>query len=271
MVDLKTDRTRLEAAGLPVEVRYHSAIGAGWEGLWVDPRDEQQFGGEGRFLRFDPEEAKKLMAAAGVDSLDTQLHYNGGNEYSPAYTRTAELISGMLHAGDIRGRLEPHEYQSDWLPNYQFGYTPVANLGRPMRGFAGIVYRSMSSYPTSATQMYSFLHRNGGRFIGLTPDGRNAPGGDAELNQLIESFRREFDTARQREQALAIARLVARRAYDIPMPPHAALGFNLTWPVIANVGVYRGWPGGSPVTETALHHWIDTSKPPLRSEPQSTS
>ena len=121
VVDLKTDRGRLEAEGLPVDVRYHSAVGAGWEGLWVDPLNLEAFGAEGKYLAFDPAEAKRLMAAAGAgESIDTQLHYNAGNEYSPAYTRTAELVSGMLHAGGIRARLEPHEYQNDWLPNYQF-------------------------------------------------------------------------------------------------------------------------------------------------------
>ena len=266
MVDLKTDRGRLEAEGLPVEVRYHSAIGAGWEGVWVDPTDLATFGNEGRFLRFDPVEARKLMAAAGTpEGLETQLHYNGGNEYSPAYTRTAELVSGMLHAGDIRARLEPHEYQNDWLPNYQFGYTPVSNVGRQIKGFSGLVYRSMNSYPTLATQMYASLHRNGSRFIGMTPDGKNAANGDGEVNQMIEGLRREHESERQKEQALGIARVIARKAYDIPMPPHASLGFSLTWPVVANLGIHRGWPGGSPVTETAIHHWIDSSKAPLRS------
>jgi peptide/nickel transport system substrate-binding protein len=264
LVDLKTDRARLEAEGLPVEVRYHSAIGAGWEGFWVDPTDLYKFGVEGKFLRFDPAEARRLLAAAGyADGLETQLHYNGGNEYAAAYTRTAELVSGMLHAGGVRARLEPHEYQNDWLPNYQFGYTPVANVGRPIKGFAGLVYRSMTSYPTLATQMYASLHRNGSRFLGMTPDGKNAQNGDGEVNQMVEQLRREFDVEKQKEQALLLARLIARKTYDIPMPPHAALGFSLTWPVIANLGIYRGWPGGSAITETAIHQWLDTSKAPL--------
>jgi hypothetical protein len=68
---------------------------------------------------------------------------------------------------------------------------------------------------------------------------------------------------KQRELALDYARLMAGKAYDIPTPPHAALGFTLTWPVIGNLGAYRGWPAGNAITETALHHWIDTSKAPL--------
>ena len=264
LVDLKTDRARLEAEGLPVEVRYHSAIAAGWEGLWVDPTNSAAFGAEERYLRYDPAEAKRLMAAAGLaDGLETQLHYNGGNEYSPAYTRTAELVSGMLYAGGVRARLEPHEYQNDWLPNYQYGYSPVANLGRPIKGFSGLVYRNVSSYPTFATQVFATQHRSGARFIGMTPDGRNAASGDGEINAVIEGIRREFDADRLKEQALNLARLIARRAYDIPMPPHASLGFTLTWPVIANLGIFRGWPGGSPVIETAIHQWIDASKAPL--------
>ena len=268
MVDLKTDRGRLVAEGLPVDLRYHTAVAAGWEDFWVDPQDAARFGAEGKFLSYDPGEARRLMEAAGFGGgIETLLHYNGGNEYSPSYTRTAELISGMLHAGDIRARLDPRSYENDWLPNYQSGYTPAANLGKQIRGFPGLIYRAGAASPTLATQLYGVYHRNGGRFIGITPDGKNAQNGDADVNRAVESLRREFDLDKQKSMALDFARLVARKAYDIPAPAHSTLGFSLSWPVIANLGTYRGWPAGSPVTETNLHQWLDASKPPLAPPP----
>jgi ABC-type transport system substrate-binding protein len=266
MIDLKTDRARFDAEGLPIEVRYHSAIAASWEGFWVDPRDATRFGADARFFAYDPDEARRLMSAAGFpDGVETLLHFNGGNEYAAAYTRTAELISGMLHEGGIRARLDPREFQNDWMPNYSLGYTGAANIGRQIKGFPGIIYRTMPSYPTFATQAFVSLHRNGSRFIGMTPDGKNASGGDPDVNRMVEQLRREFDVKKQQEQAIELARFVARKAYDIPMLPYATLGFSLSWPVIGNLGVYRGWPGGSAVTETNLHYWIDDTKPPLRS------
>jgi ABC-type transport system substrate-binding protein len=264
MVDLKTDRARLEAEGLPVTIRFHTAVAAGWEDAWVDPTDLSRFGGDGRFLQYDPEEARRLLSAAGfADGIDTPLHYNGGNEYSPSYTRTAELVSGMLHAGSVRARLDPRDYQGDWLPNYHYGYATTANPARPPRGFPGLIYRASSSSATLATQVFAAYHRNGSRFIGMTPDGKNPQAGDSEINLLVELLRREADGARQKALALDLARLMARKSYDIPTPAHSAQGFTLNWPVVANVGVYRGWPSGAAVTETGLSTWLDTSKAPL--------
>lgn len=267
LVNLKTNRERLEAAGLPVGVRYHTAIGAGWEGYWVDPRDEASFGPTAQYFRFEQVEARRLIIAAGFpDGIDTLLHYAASSEGS-AYTRTTELVSGMLHEGGIRARLDPHEFQNDWVPNYFFGYNGIANVGKQMKGFPGLIYRTSLSYPNFASQAFATLHRSGTRFIGMTPDGKNAGAGDPEVNRRVEEIRREFDTARQKTLALDFARIMARKSYDIPMPPHASLGFSLSWPVIGNLGVYRGWPAGSAATESNLHLWIDSSKPPINSTP----
>jgi ABC-type transport system substrate-binding protein len=107
LIDLKTNRQRFAAEGLSLAVRYHSAVGAGWDGYWVDPTDEAAFGPNARYFRYDPAEARRLMSAAGYpDGIDTLLHYAAGSE-GAAYVRTAELLSGMLHEGDVRARLDP--------------------------------------------------------------------------------------------------------------------------------------------------------------------
>jgi peptide/nickel transport system substrate-binding protein len=265
MINLKTGRERFAEAGLPVDVRYHSAIAACWEGLWVSPTDAGSFGPDGHYFQYDPDEATRLMSAAGYrDGIDTLLHYNGGNEFGPAYTRTAELLSGMLHAGGIRARLDPQPFQDKWLPSFSQAYAGAANFNRPTAGFPGIVYRNGSSQPTFAAQAYATWHRNGTRFVGMSPDGKNARDGHPEMNRLVEAARREFDTAKQKSVALEIARFMARMAFDIPMQPYAALGFTLSWPAIGNAGVHRGWPGGSSVTEANIHLWVDSSEAPLQ-------
>jgi ABC-type transport system substrate-binding protein len=264
MINLKTDREGLAAAGVPVDLRYHTAIAACWEGWWVDPADLGRFGPDGRFYTYDPAEAAKLLTAAGFkDGIDTLLHYNGGNEYGPSYTRTAELLSGMLHEGGIRARLDPRPFQNDWLPNFHQAYTGAANFNRQTAGFPGLIYRNGASQSSFAAQAYSRLHSNGTRFIGMTPDGKNARGGHPDVNRMVEEIRREADTAKQKTQALELARFMARTAFDIPMQPYSVLGLTLTWPAIGNFGVHRSWPGGSSVTEVNVHHWVDTSKQPL--------
>ncbi|HLF78722.1 MAG TPA: ABC transporter substrate-binding protein [Dehalococcoidia bacterium] len=268
LIDLRTNRRAFTDAGLSLDTRYHTAVAAGWEGYWVDPLNEGQFGPNGRYYRFDPAEARKLLSAGGYDGgIETLLHYNGGNEYGPSYNRSAELLAGMLRDGDINASLIPHDFANDWQPNYNLSYAGVANPGKPLPGFPGIAYRSMGSYPTPAMQLFSSLHRAGSRFHGMSLDGKNPHLGDPDLNRMLEEMRREFDIKKQQTFALDIARFVARKAYVIPMLPFAALNYSLSWPVMGNLGVFRGWPGGSAPTETALHHWLDTTKAPLAQKP----
>src|SRR5262249_50597009 len=161
-----------------------------------------------------------------------------------------ELMAGMLRDAGINASLIPHDNTTDWQPNYNLAYTGVAAPGKNLPGFPGLALRYVNSYPTTSMQLFSTLHRAGSRFHGMSPDGKNPQLGDPDLNSMIENMRREFDLKKQQAMALDISRLVARRAYDIPMLPFAALNFGLTWPVIGNLGVFRGWPGGSAVTET---------------------
>ncbi len=263
MIDVHANRSHYLAEGVDYPVRYHTAIGAGWEGYWIDPRSEQIFGPNARFFTFDRAEAKRLMAAAGfADGLDSSFHYNGGGQYGVVYARTAELVSGMLAAGDIRLRLEPHEYP-DWQQNYQFAYTAAQNAGKQIKGFNGLAYRVAAQYPSAVSQMFAQMHKDGARFEGMTPDGKNAHLGDADANATLAILRREFDLKKQQEMAQDFARTMAKKAYLIPNLPFSPLGFTLTWLAIGNLGVYRGWPVGNAITEGNLNLWIDASQPPL--------
>lgn len=265
LVNINSNPDRFREEGLDLEIRYHSVVGAGWDGYWIDPLDEQAFGPNSRYFRFNLPEAKKLLYAAGYpDGLTTSLHYAGGAQFSPVYARTAELVSGMLALGGIRAQLDPRD-TADWLANYQSAYTTASNPGRTIRGFGGIIYRVGSTYPSVASQLNAHFHRDGVRFMGMTPDGRNPQSGDPEINRALELMRREFAVVQQQQLAQEFARSMAKKAYFIPMQPHSALGYTLSWPVVGNYGLYRNWPGGAAAVESQIHYWIDETKPPLAS------
>ncbi|MGE0056625.1 MAG: ABC transporter substrate-binding protein [Dehalococcoidia bacterium] len=265
-VSLRSTRDALQANGLPAEPRYHTVVGAGWEGYWSDPRNSR-FGAEaGRYYTYDPTTALQLRSAAGfADGLDTLLHYSGGMDYSPSYTRNVEMVSGMLYEGGIRAKLDPRSHADDWLPNYQFAYTQSANVGKPIRGFPGLVIRPAASYPTPQSQLYSTYSRFGSQFHGMTPNGANPQQGDAEVNNAMDAIRKESDLARQQQLTLEFAQMMARKAYDIPVLPFAPVHYSLSWPVIGNLGVYRSWPGGSVNAEANIQLWVDQSQAPLHS------
>jgi len=264
MIDVQTNRDRYLAEGLDFDVRYHSAVGAGWEGYWTDPRYEGSFGPSAQYFRFNQAEARRLISAAGFeDGFDSVFHYNGGFQYGGMYARTVELVSGMLAAGGIRLRLEPHDFANDWLPNYHNAYAQAQNAGKQIKGFNGLIYRVAMPFPHVSSQLFAQMHKDGLRFEGMTPDGNNPQLGDPEVNNALTALRREFDVKKQQQMAQDFAKLMAKKAYIVPNIPFAALGFTLTWPVISNYGAFHGWPTGTSVTEGNLHVWVDTSKPPL--------
>jgi len=265
MVDSLGGRQKFKDQGLEVSARYHSVIGAGWEGFWLNPRDTKAFGPTAKYYTYDPAEAKKLMTAAGyANGLDTTLFYNGGSNYGANYSNAAQVIVGLLSQGGINTKPGPKEYQTDWLPNYHYAYTLAANAGKTINGFNGIAYRAVSGYPTVASQIFQNLHRDGAEFEGSTASGRSPEQGDPEVNTLIEKIKQEFDLKKQQTLVADFQHMMAEKAYSIPNLPYTTLAFSVNWPVIGNLGVYRSWPGGAgSVTEGNLYWWIDDSKPPL--------
>jgi len=58
-----------------------------------------------------------LLSAAGVDSLDTELHWTS-NAYKaarPYYNPVGEAIPAMLRDAGINVKLVDHDYQSEWI------------------------------------------------------------------------------------------------------------------------------------------------------------
>lgn len=265
IIDVDANRQTFLNDGIDIKPRYHTVIGCGAEGYWIDPQDTKKFGEWSKVYTYNVAEAKKLMSAAGhANGVDTLLHYNGGTNYGAVYTRRAELISAMLSDSGVRAKLDPRDYQNDWVPNYHYGYTKAYDSKRTtFKGFTGIIYRAVTGYPTVPTQVYSTMNPGGVRFEGNTPNGQNPQNGDPEVNDITDKIRREFDVKKQQELAADLQRMLAKKSYHIPYGPFAALGVGVNWPVIGNLGVYQGAPAGSPVVETAIHWWIDDTKPPL--------
>ncbi len=265
ITDVDSNRPAFAAEGIDIKPRYHTVIGAGAEGYWLDPQDTKKFGEWAKVYTFNVAEAKKLMSAAGfANGVDTLLHFNGGTNYGAVYTKRAELISAMLSESGVRAKLDPREYQNDWLPNYHYGYTKSYVGGRTtFKGFTGIIYRAVTGYPTVGLQVFSTMNTNGSRFEGNTANGLNPQDGDPAVNALTDKIRREFDPKKQQDLAAEFQRTMAKNSYHVPYGPVTTLALGVNWPVIGNLGAYTNAPAGSPVVETAINWWIDDSKPPV--------
>jgi ABC-type transport system substrate-binding protein len=265
LTDVLGNRLEYQKEGVEAEVRMHSIVGAAWDGYWVDPTDEKKFGSNAKFFHHNVAEAKKLMSAAGfANGVESTFYYNGSTNYGAAYTRLAETLIGMFNEGGMKLKQGPTEYQNDWLPNYHFAYTNSYHPAGQTKTFDGLALKAPTFYATATQTLFTNQHKDGSRFEGCTPNGQNPNNGDPELNSKIDRLRGEFDIDKAQDIALEIAQFVADKAYFIQGRPYSILGFGLYWPVIGNLGVYRTWPTSRIVPETALHWWIDDSKPPLK-------
>jgi ABC-type transport system substrate-binding protein len=241
-------------AGLPVEKRWHSHFPSGIEGWWVDPQDEKEFGPNSKYLQWNPEEAKKLLSAAGFSNgLDVNAYHIATGQYGTNFANQAQIQIGdaQSYAG-FRVKIDNPDYQTEWLPKYYYG----------KGAFSGIAIGADNPEPDMGVFMFARFHPQGPRFKGFDPSGSNPVAGDPQVTKLIQDIRTEFDTDKRKAIAKQYQQYMAKAMYAVPFPGQAR-GFGLDWPVVGNNGVYLSgslYAGG---TETAIHVWVDTTKPPL--------
>ncbi len=69
-IDVFSGRDAFEAAGLPVSTSYYNFLGAGYPDYFLDPQGSE-IGPSGQFFTYNPDEAKKMLEAAGyTDPVD---------------------------------------------------------------------------------------------------------------------------------------------------------------------------------------------------------
>ncbi|HXH21508.1 MAG TPA: ABC transporter substrate-binding protein [Dehalococcoidia bacterium] len=240
-------------AGLPVEKRWHSHFPSGIEGWWVDPQDQKTFGPNAKYFHYDPAEAKKLLAAAGYpNGVDVNAYYISTSQYGTSFPNQAEVQVGFAREVGFRVKIENPDYQTEWLPKYYYG----------KGAFNGIAIGADNPEPDMGVFMFARFHPQGPRFKGFDPSGSNPAAGDPAVTKFIQDIRSEFDTDKRKAIAKAYQQYMAKAMWAVPFPGQAR-GFTLDWPVVGNAGVFLSgslYAGGS---ETAIHIWIDDTKPPI--------
>jgi ABC-type transport system substrate-binding protein len=201
-VDATTNKNRFVAEGLQVELRYPSILPQGYEGYWLDPQSDKEFGSNAKYLRFEPAEAKKLLSAAGyANGFQTTFLFEGTGRFGTVYGLLAQVLPEMWAAGGIKASLSPIPY-AEYIRYRQFSYAGDAP------GFNGIGMHQHSGAPTASLMAYEMLHPAGRLFIGAPQDGRDPLRGDSEVTKLIEEMIGEFDVEKQQRLAKDYQRLL---------------------------------------------------------------
>jgi peptide/nickel transport system substrate-binding protein len=173
-----------EAAGLPVEKRWHSHFPSGIEGWWVDPQDDKEFGANSKYFAYNPDEAKKLLSAAGfANGVDVNAYWIASPQYGSTFPNQAEVQAGFAREVGFNIRAQNPDYQTDWLPNYYYG---VGN-------FNGIAIGADNPEPDMGVFMFARFHPAGPRYKGFFATGSDPKAGDPQVTKMISDIRLEFD------------------------------------------------------------------------------
>jgi peptide/nickel transport system substrate-binding protein len=258
--DVVENRQGFAADGLDLEIARNTIVAPGQGRYWLDPMDEGTFGENHKYLKYNPEEAAKLMQAAGHgDGLTFNVYYNTENTYGAAYHRLLDIYEGMFADAGMTLQREGSPYAFYRERIYDYYLAPIYET-RGNLELNGIVHKQLRGFPTVAAGLFGMMHNEGGFYQGATKTGNNVRDGDPDLNAMIEKLKAEPDMEQQYSLTHDIIRYVTGQMYNVPRATNVK-PFGNWWPAIGNVGVDSTFAGGNIWVEERLNWWYDSSQP----------
>lgn len=246
-IDTFGNTSKYKAEGYPFEVRYHSHISSGWEGLWVDPKSSEM-GEASKYFAQNVAEAKKLLSAAGFpNGLETEIRWITTGQYGTTFPNQAEVLKGMMEEGGaFKFKVVNPDYATDYLTNVYFG----------KGNFKGVAIGATTQFPEVDQFLFAYFHSQGSRQK-VAFQGKELV--DTKSDQMIEAQRKELD-ANKRAQMIKDWQKYA--GVQMPMVPYPgqANTFSLAWPWIGNWAVNRAWDTESDRQSVETRLWFDKSK-----------
>jgi peptide/nickel transport system substrate-binding protein len=197
----------------------------GYMGKWaLGPEDLDQ--NTQQFFKYNPTEAKKLLAAAGINNLELKVAYVTGGFYTPAYQQQAETIANSLVAND---------YVKDFIGGGKG--TRQGNFDKYTIGFfAEAVYTEADDY------LYIYFHSKS------TSNGEKLV--DPTLDAMIDKERTIADEDARLKAVQDIEKYIAGKMYVVPTV--GSYTWTLVQPRIHNFQ----YSNGATFTETDAKLWI---------------
>ena len=235
--------------GLPVQAYWEGPVrSATYTGWWLDPKGKD-FGENAKNFVFSREEAKKLVEAAGYKTpFEITMPYaqQGPISFPFFYYTAAEVWTAMIESSSDVFKLtrKPLNYASEWTPQ----------IRQTKSKFTGVSWGPDTAPAEAvAAAFYNYNSTGGSYFMG----------GDSTLDDMTRKARAEFDDKKRVSIIHELQRYEAGKMYN-ELTANAG-GFNLAWPALRNILVYRGgtnWMDGA--GNTGLKAFIDPSLPPIK-------
>jgi ABC-type transport system substrate-binding protein len=93
------NKSRMEAQGLPLNIKWASHISAMWDDLSGNPADESSFGPNAKYFAYNVAEARKMLEAAGQLGMTTDYHMDNFLAAEPARRRASCRPAARHRAG----------------------------------------------------------------------------------------------------------------------------------------------------------------------------
>jgi ABC-type transport system substrate-binding protein len=227
------------AAGLPFDVVRDTHIST-QAFNWIDPRDKS-FGPNAKYLEYNLEEAKKLIAASGfTGTIDLNSR---GNSPQPQFGPSAEVFAGMLQAGGLKVAIKPQDPNTTWRRYKEEGY----------EAYSGMYQNTVQAYSDDALLVSKY-----------TPSGRNRnsskpiPG----ITERVIKMQTELNLDRRNEMIKQLQKDLAQQMLDKPLD-YDQKPYWLHWPWLRNYNVFTtlGFDSDQNTSgRTITEYWYDATQ-----------
>lgn len=222
--------TAIKQAGLdPFELWNNVQPASFGKRYWLDPQSPEH-GASGAFFQYNPEEAKRLWDAVGIDN--TPIKYQYTERYGATFLGLAEAQAGMITEAGLPLRLEQQDYNSIYITQTFLG------------NFTGIVYGLESLLPPGG-----YVER----LFGDDP-ANHGKVHDPVIDDLAAKQAVELNEEQRTEYLYDIQRRNGEMMFYVPTQSSATAGWTAYKSFVRNHRRTRGYGGA---TENTAVTWLD--------------
>lgn len=226
-----------KSIGHPIQTKLNNYVPAALGQWWTDPRGSEM-GSSAQWFKYDPSEAKKLLAAAGfANGLPLEYHRTV-QIYGANYDSAAEALVPMLQAAGFRPDVKVDDYRSVWQPTSWAGKT------------RGVVYGLGAAF-TDPDESFNYL-------FGPDSSRNHMRVKDPQLISLMEKQRQQLDAEERRKTVVEVQKYAGDKMYFVPVESRTFSQKSVAQPFVQDYEAWRVPSGSYGVgTESLPHLWLN--------------
>jgi ABC-type transport system substrate-binding protein len=256
-IDAFNDVSTFEAEGLPVQTHWFSSMGH-INVVHLDPRDSE-FGENAKYFENLPDEAMKLLSAAGfADGIDVPVYFVNSGQFGEVGLEEEQVVQNFAAEVGFRAQPVGIDYNTEYLTKF------VTSRGQ----HDGVLFRRGAISSPDAIDLYLWRYYSkagatSGAVLGDIGSGDGA--GDAEVDAFIDKAKGATDPEEYTAILHDLQRYLGKTQYAVPRPGIAS-SFQPAWPGLANYSVFQNDSrGGTDANNGNWFYatWADQTKAPF--------